>query len=343
MKTLSFCIPVYNNARAALELVRELLGSQDEHFEVIVCDDASPDNTEELLSGIHDGRFRYVRNPENLGFRMNWLKSLELAEGEYLYFVIGRDRLHGESITRLIELLERAHSQNISCLKDNWSLKRDIRVYGGMRAMMRFTDYGHPTGIIFRREAFRSVHGRGKYYRTSDIYPENWLMRDILLSWPGAVIRSGVYRGEILIDESERKSAVDGGTKNILDAYYAPRRRTGQFFEMIDMIDGLGDKFGTFGRGIYFHDKFYTLLQAVSTWWKRSCENPVWQSHYGQEVRQVTTREMMRNILAAHREVRRHLRENGRYSILRELLMSLAIIRKTASILLHGRKKYPPS
>ena len=105
MKLVSFCIPVYKNADAALEIVNGLLCSEDERFEVIVRDDASDDNIRELLSEIHDERFRLYVNEKNLGAHRNWLKTLEDGKGKYLYFVIGRDKLRGENVSRLISLL----------------------------------------------------------------------------------------------------------------------------------------------------------------------------------------------------------------------------------------------
>ncbi|MBQ9575034.1 MAG: glycosyltransferase, partial [Synergistaceae bacterium] len=40
---VSFCIPVYNNAEAAVKIVNSLLSSSDMRFEVVVSDDASTD------------------------------------------------------------------------------------------------------------------------------------------------------------------------------------------------------------------------------------------------------------------------------------------------------------
>lgn len=329
---VSFCVPVYNNSLAACEIVNDLLTSDNQNFELVICDDASDDDSQELLSGIHDHRFKYYRNDENLGFRKNWLHTLELGSGEYLYFAIGRDRLHGENINKLIKILSHARENNIMCLKDTLGLKRDVKIYRGIHAMMRFIDYGHPTGMILSREKFHAIHNRSEYFRISDIYPENYIMRDILLDSYGASINSGIYRGEMLIDQSRIKSTVEHGTKNILDAYYAPTRRTRQFFEQIDMIDELDGKFNALEKNLYFHNKFYTLLQSVSTWWRRACGDHTWQNHYGQEVQQVTMREMISNIITAHEEVTQHLRDKGCYTLTRQALMLIAMTRKIVSI-----------
>ena len=117
---VSFCIPVYNNAEAAVKIVQGLLVSDNQDFEVIVSDDASKDNAQELLSQIHDPRFKYYRNEKNLGAHQNWLHSLELGHGEWLYLVMDRDKLHNECIGELIALLRIARENGVLCAKDRY-------------------------------------------------------------------------------------------------------------------------------------------------------------------------------------------------------------------------------
>ena len=62
-------------------------------FEVLVYDDASPDDLKSIFDEVcgADPRFRYVRNKENSSprFVRNWNKTLAAARGEY--FVLGSD------------------------------------------------------------------------------------------------------------------------------------------------------------------------------------------------------------------------------------------------------------
>ncbi|MBQ4468896.1 MAG: glycosyltransferase family 2 protein [Synergistaceae bacterium] len=147
---VSFCIPVYNNAEAAVKIVQGLLVSDNQDFEVVVSDDASKDNAQELLSQIHDPRFKYYRNEKNLGAHQNWLHSLELGHGEWLYLVMARDQIHGENIDRLIKILKYAHENNIYYLKDGYKWTgelefNDIEVLTGIDSMINFLLVIHPS------------------------------------------------------------------------------------------------------------------------------------------------------------------------------------------------------
>lgn len=132
---VSFCIPVYNKAEIAAKIVNGILVSDDPRFEVIACDNASTDNTPEVLSQIHDPRFRYVRNEKAIKPVKNWLKALELGRGKWLYFVIGRDRINGEHIHRLIELLDYAEKK--------WHNVSSGRLYTGKSARSLFGNRGN--------------------------------------------------------------------------------------------------------------------------------------------------------------------------------------------------------
>ena len=166
---MSFCIPVYNNAEAAAKVVAGILVSDDPRFEVIACDDASTDNAQELLTQIHDPRFRYIRNPKNLGAHKNWLHSLELGLAEWLYLVMGRDRIHGEKISGLIKYLDYVSKNSITLVHDGYSKQVQPIIYSGIEAMSYFLDFWHPTGTIFSQQHFSAIPDKQYYFTHSDM------------------------------------------------------------------------------------------------------------------------------------------------------------------------------
>ncbi len=317
-KILSFCIPVYNNSEGISKILDNILSCDNDCFNVIVRDDCSKDNTQEVLSRFHDERLSCARNTSNLGAHMNWLRTLEDGTGEYLYLVMGRDKLYTESIPRLMEFLEYARDNNIFCLRYNFFAKKDSKIYSGISAMINFIGFNHPTGIIFSRKAFLEIpeNNRECYFTHSDMYPENYVMRDLLLKGKGAVLRSGVYRGEIVM--ANMKSQVENGG-DISELYYAPARRIKQFFEFVDMIDDTG-KFTRYQCNRYYREKFRDLLVSITKAWKSACENEWWQSHYGQNVRNVNRREMFGNVIQAVKKSAEYFRAKGTYSFSRMMI-----------------------
>ena len=214
-----------------------MLDSDDKRFEVVISDDASSDNTQELLSAIHDSRFRYYRNDKNLGVHKNWERSLSLGRGEWLYFSMGREVLHGDKMCRLFEFLDFARENNITYMKDGYYTQESLKVFSGINAMSTFLRVTHPTADIYNGEIFRDIPNRRHYFEISDMFPENYIRRDMLMKGNGAFINSEIYiRHESFThDKMAVKSTVEHD-KNIYDMYFAPRRLIVQHKELIDMI-----------------------------------------------------------------------------------------------------------
>ena len=333
---MSFCIPVYNNAEAAVKTVSSILSSPDSRFEVVVSDNASDDNVQELLSQVHDPRFRYHRNDKNLGAHKNWEKALELGRGIYLFLSMVRDRLYGDKITNLIDILEHAHKNNITLLQDGYNPNTEYQIYNGIDAMIKFVKIDHPTATIFNRECFQSIPDRTRYFEISDMYPENYVRRDLLLMGQGAVIFSGVYSREgDFYNMKKANSTVECG-KDIHDMYFAPRRKAVQTFELLDMI-GL-ELSGTFSEADvnkYFKARFYELLGSVSLGWRWQCTSETWQAYYGQKVRHVSIREMLGNIITAYRSTKSHLQNNGTFTPSKQRVMYLCTVKAFMNVLVY--------
>ena len=103
--------------------------------------------------------------------------------------------------------------------------------------------------------------------------------------------------------------------------YYAPRRRTGQTLEIIDMIDSTQGIFSVNEADSFFRRKFYALLGTVSSGWSGTCSDFKWQSHYGQKVRHVGIREMIGNIITTYHTTKRHLMSKKTLTSSRQRIM----------------------
>jgi glycosyltransferase involved in cell wall biosynthesis len=91
---VSVCIPAYNAAPHIRATIDSVLASTYPYFEIIVGDDASTDDTVEIVEAIDDPRIRVVRHAENVGPVKNWNRTLALAQGELLS-LLNHDDLYG--------------------------------------------------------------------------------------------------------------------------------------------------------------------------------------------------------------------------------------------------------
>ena len=108
-KILSICIPTFNRADlidAALHSIENNLIDQ-ESVEVIICDNASEDNTQEIVNTYCDRipNFRYHRNSSNIGPVKNVRKVIELATGEFVWLFADDDVMAVGALAYLLRFL----------------------------------------------------------------------------------------------------------------------------------------------------------------------------------------------------------------------------------------------
>lgn len=106
--TVSFIVPCYNLAHLLSECVNSILSQSFRDLEVLIMDDRSPDNTEEVANSFQDSRVKHIRNETNLGFLRNANKGIELARGKYIWLISADDCLRRTYVLeRYVEQLDR--------------------------------------------------------------------------------------------------------------------------------------------------------------------------------------------------------------------------------------------
>lgn len=91
MSVISVIIPTYNRAHQISRAVRSVLNQSYGGLEVLVVDDGSVDDTEQILSGMSDDRIRYIKQPHNMGAPAAKNRGVLEARGEYVAFLDSDD------------------------------------------------------------------------------------------------------------------------------------------------------------------------------------------------------------------------------------------------------------
>lgn len=81
---VSILMPVYNTAPYLREAMDSLLSQTFSDFELIVLNDCSPDNAEEILDTYNDPRIVRYRGEKNVGLSNVLNVGIELARGKYI-------------------------------------------------------------------------------------------------------------------------------------------------------------------------------------------------------------------------------------------------------------------
>jgi glycosyltransferase involved in cell wall biosynthesis len=98
-------IPTRNRASMVKDCVASALAQTYRNIEVLVCDNASSDDTIDTLKSIGDKRLHLVSNPVDVGMVKNFARCIEEAKGDYLVLASDDNLLEPEFLEKCIELI----------------------------------------------------------------------------------------------------------------------------------------------------------------------------------------------------------------------------------------------
>jgi glycosyltransferase involved in cell wall biosynthesis len=177
--TVSICIPTFNGASWVREAIESALAQDFRDFEVVVCDDASSDDTVAVARQFDDPRVRVVANRERIGLARNWSRCVQASRGAYVKLLMQDDRLASECVRRMLEVM--TESPEVGMVFSAREIELD--------------DPADPASILFR-ERFGQPHTRlGQLTRVNDgrtlfATMERDRFRDNLVGEPTSVLVS---------------------------------------------------------------------------------------------------------------------------------------------------------
>lgn len=297
---VSFCIPSYENKNAVMRMIMDLLSCKQKEIQIVVCDDASTDGTYEELRDIKDKRLKVIHNEKNIGAKLNWNKTLEAGDGDYLYLVMGRDFLAVSKMDKLINMLYIFDDKDISIAMDR-KYKGGIQTLKKAEALGFMIGAHHPTGLILKRRAYTEIINRESYFKLNTTYPENYIKKELIMNYTVGIGYSGLFTDKTIIDLGKLRSRVEV-SKNLEDAYFFPMQRIKEGINMLKMfkksdVDLKEDEYKFF---------YQSMLRQFSDWiliWKEHCESIDWMRHYGFRERLVSKSELLKYLEAFENEL----------------------------------------
>jgi len=153
--TVSVIIPTYNRAHLVGRAIRSVLNQTYQDFELIVVDDASTDNTEEVIRSFDDNRIRYIRHDENKGAAAARNTGIRAARGWYIAFQDSDDEWMPTKLEKQIKALENAPAKVGVVYTDMW------RIYSGKKKYWHSPIIAPQDGIIYEEALDWRVMGIG--------------------------------------------------------------------------------------------------------------------------------------------------------------------------------------
>ena len=139
---VSIIMPTYNCGAFIGETIASVQAQTHSHWELLVVDDCSTDDTAEVVAALaeNDPRIHYVRLETNSGAAVARNRAMELAQGRYMAFLDSDDLWHPDKLRRQIDFMT-SRGVAMSCT-----------------AYAQIDEQGAPTGKIVRSPARTSYN-----------------------------------------------------------------------------------------------------------------------------------------------------------------------------------------
>ena len=149
---VSVGLPVRNGADRIGEVVRSVLAQDHHRIELVICDNASTDCTEDVCRDLvqADSRIVYRRHQHNIGLLNNFNSAIQIAKGTYFRWIGDDDWLAPDFVSRTLECFAEDERQTLVTTRiaytssDGVTTSSDISYDGALMAshdpVERFTE-----------------------------------------------------------------------------------------------------------------------------------------------------------------------------------------------------------
>lgn len=105
---VSVCVPTYNSAATLPEALRSVLAQTLGDFEVLISDNASSDETPDIVKQFRDPRIRYHRQPRNLGYTRNVRFLIEASRADIVGVLCADDYWEPDYLSSLLPAFDQS-------------------------------------------------------------------------------------------------------------------------------------------------------------------------------------------------------------------------------------------
>ncbi|MDD2653618.1 MAG: glycosyltransferase family 2 protein [Candidatus Omnitrophica bacterium] len=102
---VSVCVPTYNDSNYLKKSLESIINQTYKDLEIIVCDNASTDNTKEIVDSFKDERIKYYKSSKTTSCITNWNFGLKMAKGECIAIYHSDDIYEPQIIEKEVNFL----------------------------------------------------------------------------------------------------------------------------------------------------------------------------------------------------------------------------------------------
>ena len=271
---VSVIIPCYNQGRFLAETLDSVIRQTFTHWEVIVVNDGSVDDSEQiaLCYAEKDKRIRYVYQ-ENQGVSVARNNAVRYAKGKYLLPLDGDDKIGEDYLAKAIDYLENHPECKVFyCRAEKFDEETGPveAYYTDYKSMLLYNSLFN--SIVFRTADFEKIGGYDETFREGW---EDWEFSIRLLADGGEVFQSSevmfFYRFHNKTQES-RTIGADKVADRLMDAIYVKHHQVyNRFFPNGIKANRILEDYYPSKEALSYYEAEYCKLkekmQTYETYW----------------------------------------------------------------------------
>ncbi len=166
----SVCIPAYNMGCYIRQTIQDVLAQSFTNYEIIISDNNSEDNTEEIVKSFKDKRINFFKNETDVGYVKNLELCKQRASGEIIYLLSAKSRIPKDALLNTYNAFKLSgdigavtrpyywfgddifHPVRVKEQHDKYK-DTIISIHDGVEKVIAvFKTLDNPAGLAFRRE-----------------------------------------------------------------------------------------------------------------------------------------------------------------------------------------------
>jgi glycosyltransferase involved in cell wall biosynthesis len=183
----SVLIAQYNNAPYLMEAIDSVRQQTYSNWEIIIVDDCSTDNSQEIYNLIsNDVRISIYYNSNNKGCGYTKSKCASLANGSYMGFLDPDDALMPNAIEETINALINNEKASVAFTR-HYLCDKDMNIFDESRLLhlpksksyFEHADFRAEHFVVFKKDFYNKTNGMNPTYRLADDADLNFIMEEV--------------------------------------------------------------------------------------------------------------------------------------------------------------------
>ena len=165
---ISVILPTFNGGtrgegKYLREAIESVLNQTYENFELIIVNDGSIDNTEDLILSYNNKRIIYLQNANNMGLPSARNTGLGKAKGKYIAFLDDDDYFYSKKLEEQLLFLQKNNANVTYCFTDIVSESRKIigcynnNDSGDILNILLLRNFITPSSVMISKDVYENI------------------------------------------------------------------------------------------------------------------------------------------------------------------------------------------